>query len=153
MRSGKLLWVAVAVIVVLFFVMLVILVASGRWPTPAQRPLRRSRRNQWRHQQALNVAAERGCRWSNLMLMSMPAMKHQDAKDRLGRPGVSFWLDSSGKVATRLTLFLDREQGLLGEEQTLLSALDDIDAAPPVVIGYVTYVDARLVDTTAEVTK
>lgn len=87
------------------------------------------------------------------MLMSMPAIKHQDAKDRLGRPGVSFWLDSSGEVAMRLTLFLDREQGLLGEEQTLLSALDDIDAAPPVVIGYVTYVDARLVDTTAEVTK
>lgn len=87
------------------------------------------------------------------MLMSMPAIKHQDAKDRLGRPSVSFWLDSSGEVAMRLTLFLDREQGLLGEEQTLLSALDDIDAAPPVVIGYVTYVDARLVDTTAEVTK
>ena len=76
------------------------------------------------------------------MLMASPGIPHRAARDRLGRSGTAFSIDSSRGTRTRLTTILARDQGLLGEEQTLLDHDDAIDATPPVVIGYATYLDA-----------
>jgi hypothetical protein len=85
------------------------------------------------------------------MLMASPGIPHRAARDRLGRSGTAFSIDSSRGTRTRLTTILARDQGLLGEEQTLLDHDDAIDATPPVVIGYATYLDAQLVGTTEDV--
>lgn len=68
-----------------------------------------------------------------------------DAKDRTGRPGIAFSADDG---VIRRTLILESQSGeLLGEELTQLTPLAAVDARPPVVMGYMTYLESRMVTT------
>lgn len=67
----------------------------------------------------------------------------QGVRDRNGRPGIAFTAEDG---RNRRTMILDGDTGrLLGEETALLRPIPAVDAAPPVVIAYVTYLESDLV--------
>lgn len=67
----------------------------------------------------------------------------QGIRDRNGRPGIAFTAEDG---RDRRTIILDTDTGrLLGEETVLLKPNAAVDAAPPIVIAYVTYLEADLV--------
>lgn len=70
--------------------------------------------------------------------------------DRIGRAGTAVAMtgDGSGAGRERRTLIFDPETSmLLAEEQVLLDKVDWLDAEPPLVIGYNTYLASEIVET------
>jgi hypothetical protein len=73
--------------------------------------------------------------------------------DRIGRAGTAVAMtgDQSGAGRERRTLIFDPETSmLLAEEQVLLDKVPWIDAEPPLVIGYNTYLASEIVETIPE---
>jgi hypothetical protein len=68
--------------------------------------------------------------------------------DRAGRPGVAVSMTSAySGLRQRNVLILDqRTSALLAEETVLLEAAKWMDAKPPVVVGYATYLEAAIVE-------
>jgi hypothetical protein len=67
--------------------------------------------------------------------------------DRIGRQGVAVAITSnySGAKQRLILIFDPTTAKLLGEEKVLLEHTDWIDAKPPVVIGYTTYLESGIV--------
>jgi hypothetical protein len=68
--------------------------------------------------------------------------------DRAGRPGVAVAMTStySGLKQRNVLIFDERTSALLAEETVLLEAAKWMDARPPLVIGYATYLEAAIVE-------
>jgi hypothetical protein len=68
--------------------------------------------------------------------------------DRAGRQGVAVARTHTytGLKKRHVLIFDPRTSALLAEETVLLQAVDWIDARPPVVIGYATYLESGIVD-------
>ncbi len=69
-------------------------------------------------------------------------------QDRAGRPGVAVAMTSGYTgLRQRHVLILDEKtSALLAEETVLLDAARWMDAKPPFVIGYATYLEAAVVE-------
>jgi hypothetical protein len=69
-------------------------------------------------------------------------------RDRAGREGVAVAMTSTytGLKQRHILTFDPRSSALLGEETVLLEAVSWIDAKPPVVIGYATYLESGIVE-------
>lgn len=69
-------------------------------------------------------------------------------RDRAGRQGVAVAMTStySGLKQRHVLIFDPRTSALLAEETVLLEAVSWIDAKPPLVIGYATYLESGIVE-------
>lgn len=69
-------------------------------------------------------------------------------RDRAGRQGIAVAMTSTytGIKQRHVLIFDPKTSVLLAEERVLLDAVNWVDAAPPVVIGYATYLESGIVE-------